>query len=49
MNLQESNIYVNAQDLMNINRYQHKNYTYEHQILNTELSRYSSPFKNELI
>lgn len=40
------NIYVKVEECMNINRDQHENYTYEDQIFNTELSRYTFPDKN---
>lgn len=39
------NLYVKVEECMNINRDQHKNYTYKDQICNTELSRYTCPNK----
>lgn len=41
-----ANLYVKVEERTNINRDQHKNYTYDDQIYNTELSRYTFPNKN---
>lgn len=41
-----TNLYVKVEERLNINKDQDKNYTYEDQIRNTELSRYTFPDKN---